>query len=319
MDPVLGPVVSGEPAAVLLDSAPEPEPVRGGIHVPRPLAATLRDLRTNKRLLLGLVIVGSFVVFGFVLPPFAPHATTAWNTLPTDLPPSHAHLLGTTDLGQDTFWYLVLAVHNSLIIGLFVAALATLIGVAVGIVAGYAGRIVDRVLMLVTDTFIVIPSLPILILVGAILKGRASILVISVVLTAFNWPWPARQARAMTLSLREREFVNTSWFSGESGPRILVFEIFPYLSAWAMANFVNTVLVAIGAEAGLAVIGLSDMQRATLGTMIYWAMQQQALLLGFWYWIASPVVAIVILFLGLFALSSGLSRRSALVRGYGRA
>ena len=82
-----------------------------------------------------------------------------------------------------------------------------------------------------------------------------------------------------------------------------------------MANFVNTILVAIGAEAGLAVIGLSNMQQATLGTMIYWAMQHEALLLGAWFWIGSPVVAIVILFLGLFALSTGVVQSSSAMRG----
>lgn len=281
--------------------------------------SAVRQLRANRRLSGGAAIGAVFVVLGFVLPLFVPGNPTTWNLLPTDLPPSTSHLLGTTDLGQDTFWFLVLAVHNSLIIGLLVAALSTAIGVVVGLVAGYGGGIIDRILMLVTDTFIVIPSLPILILMAAILKGRASLITIAFVITVFNWPWPARQARAMTMSLREREFVHTASFSGESTGRILLVEIFPYMRSWATANFVNAVLVAIGTEAGLAVIGLSDMQQATLGTMIYWAMHQQALLLHFWFWLGSPVLAIVVLFLGLFLLSTGFTERSALRRGYGRA
>ena len=119
----------------------------------------------------------------------------------------------------------------------------------------------------------------------------------------------------MTLSLREREFVNTAWFSGASTPQIVVLELFPYIRRWAMANFVNTVLVAIGAKAGLAVIGLSSMQQATLGTMIYWAMQHEALLMGAWYWIGSPVVAIVLMFFGLFAFSTGVVQYSTARRG----
>ena len=206
--------------------------------------------------------------------------------------------------------------HNSLIIGFTVALLSTGVGVTVGLTAGYVGGIADRLLTLITDTFIVVPALPILILTASLLKGRASVYLIAVLLAAFSWPWPARQARAMALSLREREFVNTAWFSGEGNVRIMARQVFPYMRAWTMANFANAVLVAIGAEAGLAVLGLSDMQRATLGTMIYWAMNQQALILGAWYWLASPVVAIVLLFVGLFGLSTGLVKQSALARGY---
>ncbi len=272
-------------------------------------------LRWNPRLKFGALISGFFLIMGFVVP-FFPHSDpTMWNLIPSNLSPSTDHWLGTTDLGQDTFWFLVLGIHNSLIIGLIVATLATTIGVVVGLIAGYKGGIIDRVLMVLMDTFIVIPSLPILILIASILKGRASLITIALVLVMFNWPWPARQSRAMTLSLREREFVNTAWFSGESTVRIVVFEIFPFIRTWAMANFVNTILVAIGTEAGLAVIGLSNMQQATLGTMIYWAIQHEALLMGAWYWIGSPVVVIVTMFLGLFAFSTGVVQLSTSRRG----
>ena len=292
---------------------------RDAVQRERPSTLTMRAFasvrRWNPRLKFGAVVTAFFVLCGFVLPLFSPTDPTVWNMLPSNLPASSQHLFGTTDLGQDTFWFLVLAVRNSMIIGLIVATLATVIGVVVGLIAGFKGGIVDRALTLLTDTFIVIPSLPILILIASLLKGRASLVTIALVLVVFNWPWPARQTRALALSLREREFVHTAWFSGNSTLRILVLEIFPYIRSWSMANFVNTILVAIGAEAGLAVIGLSNMQQATLGTMIYWAMQHEALLLGAWFWIGSPVVAIVILFLGLFSLSTGVVQHSTSMRG----
>jgi len=283
------------------------------LRAPRHALAAVRDW--PMRLKFGAPVVAIFLLFGFLLPLFSSSDPTVWNMLPSNLPPSADHLFGTTDLGQDTFWFLSLAVRNSMIIGLMTAAVSTVIGVLVGLVAGYKGGLSDRLLTLLTDTFIVIPSLPILILIASLLKGRASLVLISLVLVAFNWPWPARQTRAMAMSLREREFVNTARFSGESTLRIILLEIFPYIRAWSMANFVNTVLVAIGAEAGLAVIGLSNMQQATLGTMIYWALQHQALLLGSWFWIGSPVVAVMILFLGLFALSTGVVQYSTARRG----
>ena len=130
------------------------------------------------------------------------------------------------------------------------------------------------------DIIIAVPSLPILILISALLGGKNSLVIIAVVLVIFNWPWPGRQARAMSLSLREREFISVAQASGESTLKIVVVEIMPFVLGWALANFINTILVAISAESGLAIIGLSSLKDATLGTMIYWAMQHQALLSG---------------------------------------
>jgi peptide/nickel transport system permease protein len=165
------------------------------------------------------------------------------------------------------------------------------------------------------DVIIAVPSLPILILISALLGGNGSLLIIAAVLVLFNWPWPGRQARAMSLSLREREFINVAQASGESVPKIIVLEIMPFVIGWALANFINTILVAIAAESGLAIIGLSSLKDATLGTMIYWAMQHQALLLEQWLWILSPILSIMLLFIGLFLVSTGWSDYFATRRG----
>ena len=116
--------------------------------------------------------------------------------------------------------------------------------------------------------------------------------------------------------MREREFIHTARFSGSSLFTILAREILPYMLAWVMASFVNGVLVAIAIESGLAVIGLSSLEEATLGTMIFWALQHQAILGARWWWIGSPVVAIVLLFISLFMTSTGFSQMSAAQRGY---
>src|SRR5690606_33885997 len=133
-----------------------------------------------------------------------------------------------------------------------------------------------------------------------------------VVLVIFNWPWPARQLRSMALSLRENDFISTSIFSGQSILKIILKEIFPFVAGWSIANFVNTILVAISSEAGLAVIGMSSNETATLGTMIYWANQHQAMLAGRWWWIGSPVVATILIFIALFLVMTGYQQYSAL-------
>ena len=263
------------------------------------------------RLYLGLALLLICLVLGGILPWFAPGDPLEWYSAPRNQGPSATHLLGTTSLGQDVFWLLTYALRNSLMLGLVVAGLSTLIGVFLGLAAGYAGGWLDRVLSFFMDALLSIPSLPILILMAALFGGQLSLPVVAVLLIIFNWPFPARQVRAVALSMREREFINVAWFSGESGVRILVRHIFPYIAGWSAANFINTVLVGVSTESALAVIGLSSAQQATLGTMIYWAINYQALLGGKYVWIGSPVVAVVLLFIGLFLVSSGMSMRSA--------
>lgn len=267
------------------------------------------------RLVVGLVLVGAFLIMGLIVPFFAPENPTDWHTHFRNLPPSSQHIMGTNNLGQDIFWLLSWSIRNSLWLGLLVSALATFIGVLVGMISGFLGGFVDRALTTVMDTVIAVPSLPILILMSALLSGRTSLLIIAGVLVFFNWPWPGRQARAMALSLREREFINVAQASGEGTLKIVVLEIMPFMLGWALANFINTVLVAISAESGLAIIGLSSLKDATLGTMIYWAMQHQALLLEQWTWILSPIISIMLLFIGLFLVSTGWSDYFATRRG----
>ena len=256
---------------------------------------------------------------GVILPRFSPYDPRSWNAVPRNLPPSQAHWLGTTSVGQDTFWLLTFAVQNSLFVGVVVAFFATTIGVFAGLVGGFLGSAIDRGLTLLMDVFISVPSLPILILVASLLQGKTSLLTISLVLIIFNWPWPARQVRSIALSMRERDFINTARFSGSGTLSIVVREIFPYVLTWSLANFVNTVLVAIATESGLAVIGLSSVEQATLGTMIYWGLQYQALLAHRWWWIGTPVIAIILLFIALFLASTGFADFSAERRGRKRA
>ena len=267
------------------------------------------------RFKIGLGIVIAFFIIGFVVYLFSPGSVMTLSAFKKNQAPSWEHLLGTNKQGQDIFWLLIESIHNSMILGIVVAAAATAIGVLVGLLAGFIGGAVDRAIMLLCDSVIVIPSLPILILLGALLRGRATTMMIAAILIIFNWPWPARQARSMALTIREREFVNTARFSGESTLKIVCVEIVPHVLSWAMANFVNTILVAIGSEASLAVLGLSSTTTPTLGNMIYWARQYQAIMKKQWIWIGSPVLAASILFIGLFLTYTGYNEYVAKKRG----
>ena len=267
------------------------------------------------RLALGAAIVALIVLIGPVASLFAPDDPRIWQTHPRYLPPELAHPLGTTGLGQDIFWLLSWSVRNSLMLGVSVAALATIIGVGVGLLAGYRGGAVDRVLSFTMDALIVIPSLPLLILLSSMTKGQTSLLAVGAVLVVFNWPFPARQIRAVALTLRERDFVNLAWFSGESLGRILWRQMVPYLRGWAVANFINTILVVVAVESSLAFLGLSNDNVPTIGTMIYWALKYQALIAGRWWWLLPPIVSIVLIFIGFFLMSNAISDRMRVNQG----
>lgn len=273
-------------------------------------------LRSNLRLKVGIFILATFTLGSIILPFFTQEDPTAQGTYFKSLPASWEHLLGTNSLGQDIFWYLVLAVRNSLLLGISVSICTTVISSLVGLIAGYNGGWVDRLIMLVTDSFITIPILPILITLSTLVRGQSSFLMIWLILVAFGWAWNARTVRSMALSIREREFINMARFSGTSMLGIITKEVFPYVYAYMVIGFINTILFAINTEAALAVIGLSNLQVATLGSIIFWALNYSAMLTRQYLWIGAPMVATVLLFLGLFLTSTGYNELFAARRGH---
>ncbi|GLQ54305.1 ABC transporter permease [Devosia nitrariae] len=269
----------------------------------------------NPRLAVGLVILAVMGLGSFILPVFAPADPSIQATYMRNLPMSGVHWLGTNALGQDIFWFLVFAVRNSLALGIVVACGVTLVASVIGLSAGYIGGRFERLVMLIVDTFITIPLLPILIILGALIRGNTSFFTVGLIIIIFGWAWDARTVRSMALSLREREFINMARFSGANTFDILAKEILPYVSAYILVGFINTVLFAINTEATLAVIGLSKVEVPTLGSIIFWALSYNALFTGHYPWIVGPIVATVTLFLGLFLTSTGFNQAFASKRG----
>lgn len=269
----------------------------------------------NPRLVVGLTILAIMGLGSFILPSFAPADPSLQATYMRNLPISSAHWLGTNALGQDIFWFLVFSVRNSLLLGVIVACGVTLIATTIGLSAGYIGGRFERAVMLIVDTFITIPLLPILIILGSLIRGNTSFLTVGFIIIIFAWAWDARTIRSMALSLREREFINMARFSGANTGQILLREVFPYVSAYMVVGFINTILFAINIEATLAVIGLSKVEVPTLGSIIFWALNYNALFTGHYVWLVAPIVATVLLFLGLFLTSTGFNAAFASKRG----
>ncbi len=259
-------------------------------------------LKHDKRFLFGAVVAVILLVLA-ILSFFSPHDPKAWNIFPRDLAPSWQNVLGTNSLGQDIFWKATFAIRNSIVLGLVAALISRTIAIIIGLMAGYQGGLIDRLLMTINDSFIIIPLFPLLILVSSILKTQLSIVLLGVILGLFGWAWDARLFRSQILSLREREFTKTAILSGMKSRKIVLREHLPFLFPLVMAASLNNILWVIGMEVTLAVLGLSSLNNPTLGSMIFWSIQYQAMFLEMWNWILTPVIICVFLILSLYMLS----------------
>ncbi|MGH2515897.1 MAG: ABC transporter permease, partial [Ktedonobacterales bacterium] len=166
-----------------------------------------RAITTNRKVATGTVIIVFFVLVALLGPVFVRQDPLTY-TLNLNAPPSSAHLLGTNQGGQDVFAQLVIGTRSSLFWAFLTGALVVTISVTIGLVGGYMGGVVDDVLSLITNVFLVIPGLPLAIV--AVQYFSKTTFTIAIVVALTNWPWGARVLRAQTLSLRNREFVTAA-------------------------------------------------------------------------------------------------------------
>ena len=267
----------------------------------------LRDLlRYDGRFRLAVIFLSAVLIM-ILLSFVSPYNPNRSFVVVMDAPPSAEFIFGTNSRGQDLFWWLTFAVRNSLFLGVVTAMISRVIAVLVGLTAGYQGGWLDKVLMSINDSFVVLPLLPILILLGFLLRENMNLLSLAVILGLFGWPFDARLIRSQVLSLKERSFTRTAVYSGTSGFRITINEHLPFVLPIVFATTINNILWSIGMEVTLSVIGLSDLTTPTLGTALFWANQHGALVAGVWWWIAAPTLVAIVLFLGLYLLFTSIN------------
>jgi peptide/nickel transport system permease protein len=247
----------------------------------------------NRKAMTGVVLIGIFAmvaIFAPVISPYDPNSLQFQQILP----PSRAHLLGTTGNGEDIFSQLVWSTRQSLVLALVAGFMATLISVLIGVSAAYLGGWWDHVLNLFTDVFLVVPTLPLMIVVAAYANsGGVGVLIAVIVIT--GWSYGARQLRSQALSLRNREFLEAARARGERSMYIIVFEVLPNMTSLIVAIFLGAALYAVLAAAGLQFIGLGDVNDLSWGTMLHWAENNGALLAGSPLWVVAPGVCIAVL------------------------
>lgn len=266
----------------------------------------LKELFKDYRFIFAFIVLCLLVILA-LMSAFSPYDPTIWFVVPRDRPPAWPHILGTNSKGQDIFWQATFAIRNSLMVSIIAGVISRIIAILIGLVAGYKGKTTDRILMFFSDGFLVVPLFLIIVMLAMLIRDFMNVLTLGLLLAFFGWAWDARVIRSQVLSLREREFTNTAILSGTGVIKLVIKEYLPYITPLAFSTLINNMSWAIGLEMTLSIVGLTNMDIPTLGTMLKWAMNYQSLLLGRWNWLLTPIVLSIFLFIALYWISISIS------------
>jgi len=267
----------------------------------------IRTILRERLLLLGLVLLAMLALAGAVAPWLVDISLAEIGSARPRRPPGGAHLLGTDTQGRDVFAALLLALPQTLKIGLLAGLIGLAFGCALGLVAGWFRGVADAVIRTLADVAMTIPAIAVLVLIAVNVRSM-TVGLMALTVAGLAWMVPARAVRAQVLSLRERPWVDIARLNGIGPLRLILTEILPNLVPYLAASFAAAVSGAMLATVGLEALGLGPQNELTLGMMFYWAQYSGAVLRGMWWWWVPPVVALALIFLALLAISAGLDR-----------
>jgi peptide/nickel transport system permease protein len=264
----------------------------------RKIKAFVSQVLANKMALFGTVVLFLFILVAIFGPLLVPFSVLEFGEVEDMLnPPGPGHVLGTDDMGRDVLGYLIAGSRISLLVGALATGISMVIGTVIGIVSGYSGKAIDNVLMRITDFFLVIPWLPLMMVLAAILG--TSIWNIIVVIGVTSWAGTARVVRSQTLSVRENQFVERTVSIGAGSGHIMLHHILPNVFPLVFANTILIAAAAITSETTLSFLGLGDPAHASWGMMLHYAFETGATSTGAWWYFLPPglcVVAVVLAF-----------------------
>jgi peptide/nickel transport system permease protein len=294
-----------QPTIELAPALPPVPARRRAVRLPGWLQLLLRNPKSR----LGLCLVGFMVVVAVIAPLISVSDPTGFSLFDARQAPSWHHLFGTTDQGSDIFSQVVLGARRSLILGAASGALATVLATTLGLLAAYSGGIVDEAINFLTNVFLVIPTIPLLVVISAYLHSR-SMRTMILVLALTLWAFEARILRGQALSLRNRDFVLAAKVAGESTWRIVFGEIMPNMISRIAACFVLVFYISLLVDSGLEFLGLGDTTHVSWGMVLYWAQTNSSVLQGEWWPFVFPGLALVITVLGLTLILAGIDELS---------
>jgi peptide/nickel transport system permease protein len=252
------------------------------------------EYRQSKLALAGLIVISLWVTMALLAPLIAPYNPFSPSYVILESPTT-SHLLGTSEMGNDIFSELIYGARVSLLVGFLAASVSLLIGTSFGLISGYYGGIIDVLLTRLTDIFLVIPVLPLMIILAAVLGASLSNVILVVGL--LGWPSTSRIVRAQTLSIKERPFIENARTIGSSDRHIIFRHVVPNVMTLIFANAVLVVNYAIISEAILSFLGLGDVSQISWGIMLYYAFRSGALSSGAWWYVFPPGFSLVSLVL----------------------
>lgn len=252
---------------------------------------------------IGVVIVVLLIGMAVFAPYISPGDPGAFFGIPNQKPSSE-NILGTDPMGRDEFGLVVWGARDSLLIGFGTAFAAMIIATVVGMTAGYFGGLVDDIITLIINLFLVIPGLPILMLFSAYLSMDMPTVILTLAFT--GWAFHARILRAQTLSLREKDYVAAAIVAGEKNYTIIFRQILPNLINLIVGGFLGSTIYGIATSTSLAFLGLTNLEDISWGTNLFWAQNGNSLLLGAWWVFVPSGLLVAISALGLAWINYGM-------------
>jgi peptide/nickel transport system permease protein len=250
-------------------------------------------LRSNRKASIGFILL-AFVTVLAAIPGLIAHDPPRSEIYGRSLGPSASHLFGTTVYGQDIFAQFIWGARETLIIAVVSGVLSTALSVTMGVTAAYVGGVADSGLNLITDTLLVFPSFPLLLIIAAYLPNSGVVVLIAI-LVVTGYAYGARQLRAQALTLRGRDYLEAARVRGERTAYIIAVEIIPNMTPLIVASFLGTAVYNVLFSAGLQFIGFGNPNSVSWGTMLYWAQNNEALAIGQYLWALMPGLGIAIL------------------------
>lgn len=248
--------------------------------------------RKSKLGVVGLVVFLLMILMALLAPVIATHDPREMTPELWQLP-SKAHFLGTTSVGQDVFSQLLYAGRMSLLVGIITALITNIAGTLIGLVAGYFGGWLDEIIMRITDIIMILPNLPLLIILAQFMGPGIPTIIFVISMT--GWTGMARQIRAMTLTLKEYQYVESTKALGASSMQIIIKHILPNVFGIILSHYVMSVIGIILLETGLSFLGFGDPMRPSWGQMLSLAQSDAAFSRGAWWWWFPPGLCITVL------------------------
>jgi len=265
-------------------------------------------LRDNPKATVGIFLIAMILILTLGAPIFTKFEA-GFRSDQYRVAPNGEFILGTTQLGRDVWAQTLYGGRTSLMVGVMAGVIAVTLSTIIGITAGYFGGIVDGIITTIINIAMVIPQIPLLLIIAA-LMGGVSPLLIGILIGFTSWAWGARVLRSQTMSIRNREFIYSAETLGESKFRRLFAEVMPNMLSMMSSAFVGTIVYAIMAQATLEYIGFGDPLSVTWGTMLYNAQNTAALQTGAWWELLGPCLGLIVLGSGLTLINFSIDELS---------